>query len=376
MSWFSSGYKYDDDGYITGYNQSDWDSFWGKTTEDEQRYAAEYNQALKQYNQQYALQQAEFALNKDNLLFNQNLATQQLGMQQEMQVANLANMKFNQNLATQQQALSEESYRSGVLNQARQLQQLGINPASQGGSISGLSMQGGSNVANASAGSASQVSGVSGRSVNGRGAQYQASKIQRQLLQAQLMAAMMDYAQKANQLRVSKQDADTRSYMAQTDRMRQQVDASKLPSEIDSYELKNEYQRLLNADVQLSNDQLHAIGLSRDTISSWRGINPFTAGALGVTSVMGNVVKKENWADLSDEEIRSIKAEVDAVVERADSYEELAPGQKSAVDRFFEDYPEVASMRNYIPASTLQEWKRDGYSDTAIYNKLKNFYGV
>ena len=118
MGWgdaFASGFTVDANGNIT-YNPSEWDKFWkGKNNaipEDIQRYVIEYNQANKQYQDQYNLQQQEFQLNKQNL-------------------------QFNQNLATRQQALAEESYYNGIRNQASQLSSLGINPAASGSSMSG-----------------------------------------------------------------------------------------------------------------------------------------------------------------------------------------------------------------------------------------------
>lgn len=219
MSAFGGNYRIDENGYYTGYQQSGWDSFLGKSTEDEQRYMNEWNTALRQYEQQYGLQQEAFNLDKQNLQFNQNLATEQLGLQKEAQQANLANLKFNQELATRQQNLSEESYRSGVLNQARQLQSLGINPAAMGQSLSGLSMSGGSNVSGVSSGSAGSVAGVGSRG-NPTAARAQAISKYASRKQAQMqgMATLMQYATQKKQADIAQQEANTASYNAQTQR--------------------------------------------------------------------------------------------------------------------------------------------------------------
>ena len=100
----------------------------------DQQYAIEHNTALNQFNQQMDFSREQFEYNKD--------------------------------LSERQQALSEESYRFGALNQARQMAQLGINPASSVGSVSGMSMSGGHGASSAipsgrgSSGSVS-VSGLS-----------------------------------------------------------------------------------------------------------------------------------------------------------------------------------------------------------------------
>lgn len=121
------------DGTVT--NNGNW---WQNTFDPQQianeQYAIEHNTALNQFNQQMDFSREQF--------------------------------EYNKSLSERQQALSEESYRSGVLNQARQMAQLGINPASSGGSVSGTSMSGGSGASSAipSGRGSSGSSGASGLS--------------------------------------------------------------------------------------------------------------------------------------------------------------------------------------------------------------------
>lgn len=117
---FSSSISFDDDGRMQ-VEPTWWDENINKGRLNQLKAQAQaYNNSLDQYDQQYQLQLDAFNYNKE--------------------------------LSNRQQDLAEESYYNGTINQAKQLAQLGINPASQGGSISGAAMSGGSSV---NAGSAS-----------------------------------------------------------------------------------------------------------------------------------------------------------------------------------------------------------------------------
>ena len=176
MSWKST-YTTNPDGTIA-FNPSWAKNIFGNSL-DEQQYVTEYNEALRQYNQQYGLQREAFELNKQNLAFNQDLATRQ-------------------------QELSEESYYNGVKNQARQMAELGINPASAGGSISGMSMSGGSNVGGVSSGS------VSGRNPN------KLSNIEKRQLQLAMLGHMLNLAKVKSDIEVNEYNAETSRIEAET----------------------------------------------------------------------------------------------------------------------------------------------------------------
>ena len=104
------------------YKSNGWEEFFhGDRKNQNVAAVASYNQALKQYNEQFALQKDSYEFNKD--------------------------------LSTRQQNLAEESYYKGTLQQAAQLQQLGINPAAFGSQVSGQSMSGGSSIQSGSASS-------------------------------------------------------------------------------------------------------------------------------------------------------------------------------------------------------------------------------
>lgn len=287
---------------------------------------------------------------------------------------NKQNQEFNQQLATRQQDLSEESYRNGVVNEANQLRSLGINPASQGGAISGSTMQGGSNVG--SSGSASSINPAESIST--------------------LASIMMQRQSIKNQKEYNDKMADVAQYNAETDRMNAETNArnagtnefnastnaQKVASEIlrnDSYvryiDSQTKYQEFINDDVNLSNEQLHSLGLSRETLKAWSNINWSTAVALGITSLLGNVSKSDNW-DYSSERRQSVELASAQVIENAQSYEALAPAQKSVVDKFYEDHPNINRTGKDFPSSNFTEWKRSGYSDEQIYGFLKRYYGV
>ena len=116
---FSSSINFDDDGRMQVV-PTWWDENINKGRLNQLKAQAQaYNNSLDQYDQQYQLQKDAFEFNKD--------------------------------LSNRQQDLAEESYYNGTINQAKQLSQLGINPASQGGSISGATMSGGSSIQSGSA---------------------------------------------------------------------------------------------------------------------------------------------------------------------------------------------------------------------------------
>lgn len=151
----SNRFQMDNNGNITGYDQTNWQAFWnmGRMPTDVAQWIAEYNQANNQYQQQYALQKDAYEWNK---------------------------------------AMQEEAYYNGVLNEASQLSQLGINPASSGGSVSGTS-----------AGSVSPGS-ASGRSA---GAFHQAQK-------SEMLASLLQYALQKKQVDIAEYNAETQRISA------------------------------------------------------------------------------------------------------------------------------------------------------------------
>lgn len=174
MAMFSSNYQIDPETGHLNISKGDWDAFWSfgdrTPSDDELRYMLEYNTAIDQYNQQYALQKDAFAANKSNMIFNQNLATDQFNLQ-------------------------KESYYNGLVNQARQMSSLGINPASVGGITSGPSVSGGS--ASPGVGSLGSPSGMSRIS----------QVYNKKMMQMQMLAFLSDQKLKQGQLDVARANA-------------------------------------------------------------------------------------------------------------------------------------------------------------------------
>lgn len=241
---FLSHYKQDENGYIS-YTPSNWDKFWGTDYSDQELNALQYNQALKQYNDQFQLQQEAFNLNKANQAFNQELATKQFGLQ-------------------------EESYRNGVLNQAAQLQSLGINPASMGGNISsGPSVSGGSNVGDVNAGS------VAGRSP------AMISNTAKQQMRLSALANLMDIATRANEHKVAMYNAKTQRMAVQSQDRKNTADIFNASRDFAETRQNNisqrdytsalaESSRIDNEVKQGDLDYLKSIGLSR---SEWNTLS-------------------------------------------------------------------------------------------------------
>ena len=130
-SGLSTGsYNVNDDGSIS-YDSNGWEEFFHRDKVNQGKLnALQWNTALKQYNEQYQLQKDAFDYNKE--------------------------------LSNRQQDLAEDSYYNGILRQASQLQSLGINPATVGSSLSGMSMSGGSSVNSGSASAGNMPSMQSG----------------------------------------------------------------------------------------------------------------------------------------------------------------------------------------------------------------------
>lgn len=300
------------DGTITG--TQDYGNWWNKTfgrdTTDQQQWITEYNQAVKQYNQQYQLQQDSFNFNKD--------------------------------LANRQQDLAEESYYNGVKNQASQLASMGINPASQGQSLSGGTMQGGSGV-----GSVGSPQGV------GRTTQM----MNRQAMKMQMMSMLAGLAQKSKELSIAQQNADTNEANGASQRG-----------------LTDEQAR----DLKKANDLFEAFGVSPSFVKTVNGMDWKSLASCGILSLIGNANSSDKFADLSDSEKAEKKQEMTTFVNNVQTYDSLASDQKSVLDKFFEDHPELQNERKSFPHSTLAEWKREPekYTDDRIYEILSNYYGV
>lgn len=282
---FGGGYSYNDDGTITA-NPSWWDSLVGNDNEMN-NYAHTYNNAW--------------------------------------------------NLANRQQYLAENA----VTNQARQLSQLGINPASVGSNLASVSGSGGS------APSPSQYSLRSNLNTN----------------KLALLTALLDYKIKSRELDIADKNADvnrrnalTNEFSAETDRLRSNADIGYINSQSD-------WQRLVNDDLGLSNSQLHSLGLSRSTIQSFGNMDFFVASALGIVSLVGNLLSGD---DSAGDDLTSVVY----------GFDSLTDTQKSGFYQFFNDYPEASRKNKTVPLQQIQDWNYQNTSPYKIYRWLEDFYGV
>ena len=297
MGWgdaFASGFTVDANGNIT-YNPSEWDKFWkGKNNaipEDIQRYVIEYNQANKQYQDQYNLQQQEFQLNKQNL-------------------------QFNQNLATRQQALAEESYYNGIRNQASQLSSLGINPAASGSSMSGGTMSGGSN--------------VSGVPSSGRPTGRQIQTISTSQLKMQMMEKLMEYALTKRSLDIQQQNANTNSYNAVTSRLSSDADIA----------LKNQEFR----HNEEAYDAFAGLGLSYGVVRALEGVDLSTVGLTALFKV----------ADLFLNGDEPSPKEGDIIVDMANALDKLPKSVQDSFNSYLMDNSDSKALMSVSLADCLK----------------------
>lgn len=297
MGWgdaFASGFTVDANGNIT-YNPSEWDKVWkGKNNaipEDIQRYVIEYNQANKQYQDQYNLQQQEFQLNKQNL-------------------------QFNQNLATRQQALAEESYYNGIRNQASQLSSLGINPAASGSSMSGGTMSGGSN--------------VSGVPSSGRPTGRQIQTISTSQLKMQMMEKLMEYALTKRSLDIQQQNANTNSYNAVTSRLSSDADIA----------LKNQEFR----NNEEAYDAFAGLGLSYGVVRALEGVDLSTVGLTALFKV----------ADLFLNGDEPSPKEGDIIVDMANALDKLPKSVQDSFNSYLMDNSDSKALMSVSLADCLK----------------------
>lgn len=108
-------YQTDDKGYITNTDYNWWLGTFDPNAIANEQYILQHNTALAQYNEQMGFAREQFDESKKNNAFNRDMALK-----------------------------SYELTKNGVANEARQLQALGINPASGGAGLSGTSFSGGS----------------------------------------------------------------------------------------------------------------------------------------------------------------------------------------------------------------------------------------
>lgn len=242
-------------------SQSDWNKFISGEDTESQRWAIEYNNAQRQYQQQYQLQQDAFNFNKD--------------------------------LSNRQQALSEESYYNGVMNQARQMQALGINPSAFGGSISGQSMQGGNNVAS---GASPQATGRNTTIQNKTMLALQQLTYLLQLRKLQSDIKVADSEAYAN-----KKNADTAEVNSQISGFNSLTQRLKTDSDIKFNEAEISYKSQLtssvlqdtlmkekqNSEYEKYIDSLSKVGLNSYLLKDLQNMNPALALGLGILNFFG-----------------------------------------------------------------------------------------
>lgn len=295
----------------------------------------------------------EFSFNDDGTVnyesnwFEKNVLKGQYN--QNMVYMNSYNNAWN--LANRQQYLAENS----VLNQARQLQQLGINPASVGQSLATASGSGGS------APSVSQPS-VSGDS-NALG----------------LLTVLLDYKLKNRELGIAERNAETNEFNAETSRIDTDISSRRANAEIalsnanrDKIITETEWQRLQNTDLGLSNKQLHSLGISRSTLQSFSGMDWQVGLALGVITIVGDIVYSVDASGVTEQ----AKEDAALVNEIVSDFNNLSDVQKAGFYQFFEDYPEASRRNKTIPVEQIKDWNNRNTSSYQIYRWLEDYYNL
>ena len=296
---------------------------------DEQQYVLEYNNALKQYNDQYALQKEAFDFNKD--------------------------------LAERQQSLSEKSYKEGILNQANQLASLGINPGSSGQPLSSGTMSGGSNVSPGS---------VSGRNPN------KLDNLSKKALQLEALSMIMQFAKTKNEMDVSKYNAETSRiqaetgvYTAKTGRMSAQSNIGYNRALTANINSQTAWQNFVNKRDSHGENMLETFGLNGYYIEKLQNIDWKVAVLLGLSGVVANAGTMFD-EDMTEEErearIDEMKAAIDSAVSVSDSLDGTAA--QAAIDDFYDKYPKAKGIITTEKLKSMKDWSYDKTMDYLIEN--------
>uniref|UniRef100_A0AAU8AYK8 Minor capsid protein n=1 Tax=Dulem virus 233 TaxID=3145710 RepID=A0AAU8AYK8_9VIRU len=352
------GFSVNSNGTVN-FSQSGWDKFWHGEDSESQRWALEYNNALKQYDQQYQLQQ-------------------------QAQQANLQNLKFNQDMQTKQ-------FNEGLLSQAKQLSSIGINPASQGQTPSTASI---SNVGGVpSAGSPSST----GRNT---------TIANKTALAIDLLNALVNLKKSNNEANLIKAQSDSLSRQANVAEYNAETERSKADSSIKLNEssirvnensiiytdaltnniISDTSRKLMeNADFDEYLKSLKTFGLTDSMLSKMQNMDWQVALALGVVQIVG----KTPWLtdpEITKEESRrkglglpSLTEEsANEIIENSNTYfNDLNDTERRGINMFITKYPEFGdNVMSHITQSQISGWKDNNYNSFDIYHALQNLFGV
>ncbi len=369
-----------DDGSVD-FKQNPLDVFFNGRDDESARYANEYNNSLKQYAQQYQLQ-------KDSFDFNKQMAEDTFAL-------NKQNLLFNQGLAERQQALSEESYRNGVVNQARQLQSLGINPASMGGSLSGMSMSGGSNVSGLGSSSIGSVGSPTGSGVH-------SSIMNKHALKLQMLSYLLDLKKSQSEINVNNSLANANNTSAEMSRSRFELDSdiSRSRLELDKFTAGIDAIKSVSgikvddasirhmdaltsmtvvetADLVIKSEDykdfvnsLKKFGLSASMLTSLQNIDYKTALALGLVQFVSDGIDFGLGVPSSSDSI-TVVDKIEAVSNNGltgKNVDVLSNG----IDMFLKDYPNGSPIVSDITTSDINYWKTNYWSSEQISSALFN----
>ncbi len=341
------------------FSQSGWDKFWHGEDSESQRWALEYNNVLKQYDQQYQLQQ-------------------------QAQQANLQNLKFNQDMQTKQ-------FNEGLVSQAKQLSSLGINPASQGQTPSTASI---SNVGGVPSAGSPQSTGRNTTIAN------------KTALAINMLNALVNLKKSNNEANLIKAQSDSLSRQANVAEYNAETERSKADSSIKLNEssikvnensiiytealtsniIADTSRKLMeNADFDEYLKSLKTFGLTDSILLKMQNMDWQVALALGVVQIVG----KTPWLtdpEITKEETRRkglglptlTEESANEVIDNANKYfDDFDDNIRRAVKIFVHQYPQLGdNVMSQITGAQITGWKDNNYDTFDIYHALQNLYGV
>lgn len=335
-------FSFNPDGSVN-FSQNKLDKYLNGLDSENLKYANEWNTSLKQFYDQFALQKDAFDFNKrlseSQFEFNKDLATKQF--------------EYNKALSERQQSLQEESYRSGSINQARQLSQLGINPASSGGTVTPMSISGGSSLGTSGVSANSVSSGSTSPSV------VHTSPTNKRLLQLQMMSYLLQLRKQEHDMEVADRTLDIEQQKADTNEksVDSQINVNEsniklnessivhLNAQTQSEIARCVRQVMENKDFESYIGYLETLGLSSSMVDGMKNIDWQCALAIGLVRVIG----EKAGLTLSNDGY--------SVVEKYKAYTSLDSSSRdnlsNGISQYLDEYPQRSDVVSELTTSDI-----------------------
>ena len=275
---------------------------------------------------------------------------------QYMYSYNQAKEQFDKNYAFQR-----EQYEQGILNDAQQKAQLGINPAAEGANLTTTSFSGASGHGTPGTGSGSSAAGMSfllgllGQGVNlsdviaGIGLKKKQGEAALKNAEANLMNAETNAKSQASQEKVN--NATIAKFGAEVENLGVQTAVANLEKQMSEMDF-NDYKMYL--------EKIHGLEVTDNMVNAVKGLYNWSLIGIGLGSLF-NKGEPNNTGDIG------------AMILAIDK---LDRKQRSAVNDFFADNPSALYSPTMLTSKVMYEWINNNMSYDEVYESLKGNYGL